>query len=395
METQLSAARVSIRKGKAKPFWYGHPLVFSGAIQKVDGSPEAGECVDVLDQNGNRIGWGVFNPHSDYRVRLLCLAEENAPDYAIQDLVKRRLEEAVLVRRSIGLPSDETNAFRLFNSEGDRLSGLTIDCFGDVLVVASSALWVEKYRTEIEAAMRDVTKPRVIVWRQVNAPLRQDGVSEIIQTISEETVTVRELGVNYQVALGAGQKTGFYFDQRENRALIRSLAHGRSVLDVCCYTGGFALNAARGGATNVVAVDSSAPAIGNATANAALNGIENVEFVCADAIEAMQGAEGASLVVLDPPKLARTERDLHRAIPYYRELNKAALECLGSGGLLFTCSCSAAVSVDLFLEMLRDAAHDAHRRISLLKITRAAADHPLLPAFPEGDYLKCFLVAVA
>ncbi len=388
---------VKLKKGKAKPFWSGHPLVYSGAIERIEGAPEAGALVAVTDNAGREIGMGVFNPHSQYRVRILALAAEKAGARTVPEILARRLKDAASARSTLGLPSDETTVFRLLNSEGDRCSGLTIDHVGGTLVVASSAFWAEQYRAEITAAMQQVLAPEHIVWRQVHGPLVQDGWTKFDSANGESAavasrVEVLENGVKFLVDVGTGQKTGFYCDQRENRRLVRSMAKGRRVLDLYCYTGGFALSAAAGGAAQVVGVDTSESAIALARENAALNQVSSVEFQVSDAHAALAAAKDFDFIILDPPKFAATADHVPRALKQYRLLAHAALEKLPAGGLLLLCSCSAALThVDL-IEAIRDAAADCGARPAILAITHHAPDHPVLPAFPEGAYLHAVLV---
>lgn len=396
-----TAATVYVARGRAKPFWCGHPLVYSGAVARVEGAPQAGDWVRVCDCEGREIGIGVFNPHSDYRVRLLCWAAEGAQDADVAALIARRVRAARAVRAGLGLPSEDCSVYRLLNSEGDRCSGLTVDCFHAaegsepcVVVVVASAFWVERYRADICAALEAELKPARMYWRQSRGPLQQDGW----RTFDEQAgagarMVVKEHGLRYYVEPGMGQKTGFYCDQRENRLIVRRLARGRRVLDAFCYTGAFALNAAAGGAASVLGVDTSETAVQLAQENARLNGLAGVQFEKRTAESAL--AKGAyDMIILDPPKLAGTRAQVGKAVGLYRALCIEALRRLSAGGLLVVCSCSSALGAAELREALREAGVEAGRAVVVLSETHAAPDHPVPAAFPEGQYLTC-LVCVA
>lgn len=397
-----TAGTVYVGRQRAKPFWCGHPLVYSGAVARVEGAPQAGDMVRVCDHDGNEIGLGAYNPYSDYRVRLLVWSAEAVADESVRAYVARRAREARELRAALGLPSRETSAYRLLNSEGDRCSGLTVDCFHAVddeakciVTVSSSAWWTEQYRAEICAALEEVITPEHVCWRQSRAPLAQDGWKECgdERTVAPRVI-VSEHGVRYVTEPGSGQKTGFYCDQRENRLLVRGLARGRRVLDAYCYTGGFALNAALGGAASVVGIDTSERVLALARENATLNNLTNVRFERADARAVLNGGDRYDLIILDPPKLARTRQHVPSALSVYRGLCADAARRLSAGGLLVVCSCSSAIGAEELRHALREAGREARRPMTVLTETHAAPDHPVPPAFPEGQYLTCLVCAL-
>uniref|UniRef100_A0A803MZ73 PUA domain-containing protein n=1 Tax=Chenopodium quinoa TaxID=63459 RepID=A0A803MZ73_CHEQI len=312
-------AKVVLKKGKTQLFKYGSPMVYSGAVDRIIGRPppKTGEVVLVADGAEIPIGWGLYNSASMFCVRLMQLEEEASRDPTcalnMERLLEHRINAATDLRRQLGLPSINTNAYRLVNSEGDRLSGLIVDVFGDVAVVASSAAWVEKYKLEIEAFINKVDGIRHINWRPSVDMLKEEGL-DLLQLKHTPVaplpqVEVKENGIIYAISL-TGQKTGFYADQRENRQFIATIAEGKRVLDICCYSGGFSLNAARGGAVSVTGIDSSMPALELAEKNVVLNGLESerVTFLKQDASDFMKKAaarnETWDIVILDPPKLA-------------------------------------------------------------------------------------------
>ncbi|KAL0909368.1 hypothetical protein M5K25_020228 [Dendrobium thyrsiflorum] len=404
-------AKVILKKGKTQLFKDGSPMVYSGAVDRIIGRPPpiTGDVVLVADGSEKPIGWGLYNSTSMFCVRLMQLEDEAIRDAScaldVEKLLERRLDDALKLRRSLGLPSADTNAYRLVNSEGDRLSGLIVDVFGDIAVVASSAAWVEKYRPAIESSIGRINAISHINWRPSIDILKEEGLNvsnlKNFKACSHlEKVKVIENGIFYSVSL-EGQKTGFYADQRENRSLIHSISKRLRVLDVCCYSGGFALNAAAGGADDVIGIDSSLPALELAKENAQLNNFDpgRVSFLKEDAVEFMKKAVSQKkmwdLVILDPPKLAPRRKVLQSASGMYRSLNSLAMQITKRGGLLMTCSCSGAMTQSgLFLRTLQGAATMAGRKITVLRHAGAACDHPIDPSYPEGAYLTNYLLRV-
>ncbi len=400
-------AVVRLHRGRARPFWHGNPIVYSGAVEAVEGDrPKAGDLVEVRDHADRTIGWGFFHPTSQYRVRLVAWASEPdlCPDVAA--ILGVRMAQAAALRRAVGLPGPDTTAWRLLNSEGDGVSGLSVDVFADVAVAVASAAWVVRHRDLVEEAVRAVLPAGVRLVHVVSpAVASEEGLNPSSDLRdAPERVEVLERGLTFAVRPGRGQKTGFYLDQRDNRVLAGEIvsavaAGGRRVrvLDAFCFTGGFALNAAARGAAEVLAVDSSRAAIEIGRENARLNGLaDRVRFEEADALEVLEASPRAhDVVVCDPPRLARSARDIAPALARYRRVNRAALAAVSLGGVLVTCSCSSAVRRDLFLEVLRDAAREANRRFTVTHVRGAAPDHPVHPAFPEGEYLKCVVGVVS
>ena len=385
-----------IAKGRARPFWFGCPVVFSGSVARVNGNPAAGDLVNVTDDRGQLIGRGFYNPASSYRVRIVAKAGDPSDD--ADALIRGRILRAVGLRSLLGLPSPQSNVYRLFNSEGDGLSGLTIDMFGNNAVVMESAFWVSGFRPVISAAVREALGKDVCVMFRVASSVRKlEGI-----TVGDEgepvdaEITVVENGIHYLTRPGSGQKTGYYADQRDNRADIARYAVGARVLDLFCFSGGFAMNAASAGARAVTAVDSSADAIESGRQNASLNGLaEQIEFRRSDVMEFLKYSGEYDLVVCDPPKLAAGRSSLDSGMKHYSRLNTAALATVAEGGIFVTCSCSSVVRRDPFISMVRDAATVAGREVTLLSIRGAGPDHPINPAWTEGEYLKVLTMAVS
>jgi 23S rRNA (cytosine1962-C5)-methyltransferase len=392
----MGMTKVVLKKGRANPLWHGHPWVYSGAILREDGGAQPGDVVEVRDAEGRYIGRGFYNPRSQIRARVVTWRDEPVD----AQLVARRIEEAVGLRRRLGLPSEETTAYRLFNSEGDGLPGLIVDVYGDVCAVQFSALGAKQIEQQIYDALAASLKPRAIVEVSAGGFAQLEGFASATRVVRGEQelgpVRCRENGVELEVEPLKGQKTGMFLDQRENRRRIRELARGARVLDVYTYAGGFALNAMKGGAKEAVCVDSSARALERVAAHAELNGIANVTAVEADAFRFLETArpKSADLVIVDPPKFARAKKDLDAALKGYQRLNTLAMTACADGGLLATCSCSQLVDGESFERMIAAASKDAGRRVQLLSIASQGPDHPVPPAFPEGRYLKFVLCRV-
>ncbi|CAM0946576.1 unnamed protein product [Alopecurus aequalis] len=404
-------ARVVLKKGKTQIFRDGSPMVYSGAVDRIIGRPppKTGDVVLVADGSEKPIGWGLYNSVSMFCVRLMQLEEEAKRDPTsalnMERLLEERISSSVDLRHKLGLPSTNTNAYRLINSEGDRLSGLIVDVFADVAVVASSAAWVEKYRQQIQFLVNQVRDVNHIKWRSSTDILKEEGLDmseqkELAPSSHSGTVKVMENGIVYLVSV-EGQKTGFYADQRESRDFISTLSKDQKVLDLCCYSGGFALSAAKGGATNVIGIDSSGSAVDLANENILLNKFdpERISFIKEDASAFMKGAisrnELWDLVVLDPPKLAPRKKVLQNASGMYRSLNALAMQVVKPGGLLMTCSCSGAMTQSgLFLKTIQGAASMAGRKVTVLRQAGASCDHPIDLSYPEGQYLSNYLLRV-
>ncbi|ESR35530.1 S-adenosyl-L-methionine-dependent methyltransferases superfamily protein [Citrus sinensis] len=404
-------AKVVLKKGKTQLFKNGSPMVYSGAVDRIIGRPppRTGDVVLVTDGTEKPIAWGLYNSVSMFCVRLMQLDEEVPRDPScalnMERLLEMRIDAAIELRWRLGLPSANTNAYRLVNSEGDRLSGLIVDVFGESAVIASSAAWVEKHKPEIEANIRKVCDIKHIKWRPSVEILKEEGLdlSDLKETDPStypERTKVLENGISYAISM-EGQKTGFYADQRENRQFISTISSGQKVLDICCYSGGFSLSAIRGGAVNVTGVDTSLPAVELARENIVLNNVdpERITFLREDATEYMRHAlarnESWDIVILDPPKLAPRRKDLQSASGMYRNLNSLAMQLTKRGGFLMTCSCSGAMTQSgMFLRILQGAASMAQKKITVVRQAGAACDHPVDPSYPEGTYLSNILLRV-
>lgn len=394
--------QVILKARRAQPLFHRHPWVFAGAISRVEGEPEPGDEVAICNNAGRFIGRGLYNPHSNIRVRLYVW-DEATPLNA--DFWSYRIERALELRRKMFPREDETTAFRAIYSEADGLSGLIVDRYGDWLVVQFTSLAMATRRDLLLRLLHEKLRPAGI-WLRTEKGI---GTSEALD-ISDGLLAgkepprplfIEQHGLRFGVDVVKGQKTGFYLDQRDNRAAMARYVAGHRVLDLFCYSGAFAVAAAGlGKAKSVLGIDVSASAIELARANAELNGIgERTRFEKADVFEFLEelnrAGEKFDTVILDPPKMIRHRAGLEKAMRGYFSLNLLATELLTTGGLLVTCSCSGLVSVTEFQNMLSTVALRAARPIQILEARGQSPDHPIAVHCPETSYLKCDICHVA
>jgi 23S rRNA (cytosine1962-C5)-methyltransferase len=402
---------VRLKPRKARPFFGRHPWVLDAAIAGVSENPADGDVVDLVTERNEFIARGIWNSASRIRVRLYTWREDEPLDDAYW---RSRIESAVALRRQLGY-LDPNGACRLVNNEADGLGGLIVDRYGAYLVVHVTALAIERRLDVIVPILAEVCGPKGILVRADEAMAKREGLvlaaategaplhsNNVLRTwgeLPQEAITIDEHGLSYGVDLLGGQKTGFFLDQRENRRVAASYMRDRSVLDVCCYTGGFSLSAAKlGGARDVLGIDTSSRAVALATANAERNGLTNVKFETGDAFKtvAALAAEGRKFgaVVLDPPKFAANRNALPEAFRAYERLNVGALNLLEPGGILVTCSCTGSVTREDFTHILAEVAAKARRPLQVLEGRGPAPDHPFSVSCLETEYLKCFVCRV-
>lgn len=377
-----------------------HPWIFSGAIAKVKGSPEIGETVEILSIDGDFLGLGAFSPESQIRVRVWTQDPEESVD---KDFFRRRLQDAI-ARRSSFVAAEPPSAYRLVNAESDRLPGLIIDRYADFLVCQFLAAGVERYKSEIVAALLELVQPAGIYERSDTSSRTKEGLESATGLLAgvEPTalIEILENGCRYLVDVRAGHKTGFYLDQRENRAMVGSLVKDMEVLNCFAYTGGFAVAALAGGAGRLTNIESSAAALQLAEQNFALNNFsaESVENICGDVFAVLRQYRNTGrtfdAIILDPPKFAESRNQIERASRGYKDINLLAFKLLNPGGLLFTFSCSGHMEPSLFQKIVADAAVDAGRIGQIIRFLGQAADHPVALNFPEGAYLKGLVIRV-
>ncbi|MGA7617634.1 MAG: class I SAM-dependent rRNA methyltransferase [Thermoanaerobaculia bacterium] len=386
--------RLVLRRGRERLGSSRHPWIFSGAIEGEEG-PEDAAIADLVDRHGRRLASGFHSRHSQIRLRVVAGEDEDLTP----DLIRARI--ATAVRRRDALLSDSTDALRLVHSEGDDLSGLVVDRYGDTLVVEITSAGLDALRELAVEALEQSFPLEGIVFHNDLAARRLEKLplEESVTGDPSRELTVMENGLRFVVRPGAGQKTGFFLDQRENRALARTISRDRRVLNLFSYSGGFGVNAAAGGASVVEEVDVSAPAIEAAGENHRINPSgADVRLVVADAFswtrERLSGGERYDLVVSDPPAFAKTRGDVDRAARGYKDINLQAMKLLEPGGELLTFSCSGHISLDLFQKIVYSAALDSGRRASFVRRLGAGADHPVSLFAPEGEYLKGLWVRV-
>jgi 23S rRNA (cytosine1962-C5)-methyltransferase len=390
---------VRVKPGRDRSLRHRHPWLFSGAIASVEGEPASGATVEVRADDGDLLALAAWSPASQIRARVWSFA----PTPIDASFIAMRVRNAIAARA--GMLDARHDAVRLVHGESDGLPGVVADRYADVVVVQLSSAGAEAWRDAIVDALAGATSARAIVERSDADVRALEGLATrvgVVRGALPEPVVFREHGVDYAVDVLAGQKTGFYLDQRDNRRIVGERAAGRRVLNAFCYTGGFTLACLAGGAQSVVSVDSSAPALALGRANLARNptlDASRAQWVEADVFAELRRLRdaGASfdLIVLDPPKFAPTAHHAERAARAYKDINLLALKLLAPGGCLATFSCSGGIDAALFQKIVAGAAHDARADAAIVGRFAAAADHPVALAFPEGEYLKGLLVRKA
>ncbi len=394
----MSEIRLRLLPGKERPLEDGHPWLFSGAIASASG-PEDAPVARVFASDGRLLGLGFHSPRSQIRARLIpAPLDGSRPEAIDRDFFAERLAEAAVLRRAV-IPAD-TTGYRIVNAEGDGVPGWTVDRFGDVLVSQITVAGLEALRAEAYAALA-LAYPGLPILQVNDLPARQgEGLPLLDEVIAGEPPAEAEFlesGLRFSADLAAGQKTGFYCDQRENRRRVSRYAQGRSVLDLFAHTGAFGLYALAGGATRTVHVESSEKAIdrGRRLVLAHGHAADRAEWVKANVFENLRTrTERYDLVICDPPPLVKKRQDLDAAARAYKDLNRLAFQRTAPGGLLFTFSCSGAVDTKLFRQILFAAAVEAKVRVALLEPLAAAPDHPVSIAHREGEYLKGWMAMV-
>jgi 23S rRNA (cytosine1962-C5)-methyltransferase len=391
---------VVLKKGKEKAALQRHPWIFSGAIEKVKGSPLNGEVVRVLAANADFLAYGYYNENSRVAIRLLEWDQARNID---KGWYQQKIQTAIAARKHV-LKNGDTNTCRLVFSEADFLPGLIVDQYASYLSLQILSAGMESVKADIIDILRDELNP-LGIFDKSDANARTHENLEVEQGLlwgenPPEFLEVKENGIRYNINIAGGQKSGFYCDQRDNRLLLADYTRDKRVLDCFSYSGGFSLNALKQGAMHVTSVDSSAPALETLQQNIELNGFaadRNTIFQ-SDVNKQLRifKEEGTTfdIVVLDPPKYAPSRSALDRAARAYKDLNRLAMGLLESGGLLATFSCSGAVDIDTFKQIIAWAALDAGKEVQILKQFNQPEDHPVRLSFPEGEYLKGLLLRV-
>lgn len=390
--------RIYLKPGREKSLLRKHPWVFSGAINLVEGNPQAGDSVSVYDQAGAFLAWGTYSPDSAIRTRIWSWTEQEP---ITTDLIRRRLSTAITKRKDFPIPQEDT-ARRLVNAESDQLPGLVVDQYANVAVVQFLSWSAEKWRAAICDFLLELPGIAYLYERSDVDVRTLEGLPPQKGNLGNSTapglVTIIEGGISYQVDIHNGQKTGFYLDQRPNRKMVSNLARGKEVLNCFSYTGGFTLSALRGGAAQVTSLDTSAEALETLNQNIAINRFNPSQSLSiqGDAfleLRKMRDKRASfDMIILDPPKFAPTASQVAAAARGYKDINLLALKLLRPGGYLVTFSCSGGVTTDLFQKIIADAALDAQVNAQILYKLTAGADHPVALNFPEGEYLKGLVI---
>ena len=391
---------VTLKKGEGRTLKAGGMWVYDNEIGSVTGSFENGDVVEVRDFDGYCMGCGFINMKSKITVRMLSRKKETVIDATFME---QRVRDAWNYRKE----TIDTSSCRVIFGEADFLPGIVVDKFSDVLVVESLALGIDKWKLTIVEALKKVMAEDGIairgVYERSDAKVRlQEGMERSKGFIGEpfdKKVEIIENGVKYIVDVEDGQKTGFFLDQKNNRAAIHRFCKDKKVLDCFTHTGSFALNAGIAGASSVLGVDASQLAVDQATENAKLNGLEDkVKFQCADVFELLPELEAKGekydVVILDPPAFTKSRNSVKNAVKGYREINVRGLKLVKDGGYLVTCSCSHFMEPDLFAKTIREAANGAHRRLRQVEFRTQACDHPILWAADQSYYLKFYIFQV-
>jgi 23S rRNA (cytosine1962-C5)-methyltransferase len=389
-----------LRAGREKSLLRRHPWIFSGAVEHVAGAPVSGDTLPVRDGAGNFLAWAAYNPGSQITARVWSWREDENID---AEFFRRKISSAMEARNKLDLARN-SNGLRLIHAESDGLPGLITDRYGDVLVIQIGSAGAERWRDSIANNLQVLCKPVCIYERSDSDSRALEGLelrNGVLRGALPGNVEVIENGLRFKVDVAAGQKTGFYLDQHDNRALTETLARDKEVLNCFCYTGGFSLYALRGGAKSVLSIDASGDALRIAAENLTRNGLDEsrAEWLEADVFQALRALRDQGrkfdLIILDPPKFAPTAAFAEKAARGYKDINLLAFKLLRPGGLLCTYSCSGGISEDLFQKIIAGAALDAGVDAQIVHYLHASADHPVLLSFPEGAYLKGLVLRIA
>lgn len=394
------SATAYLKPRKARPFFYRHPWVFSGAIDRIEGDCADGDLVRLCDEKRQFIATGYLNSQSQIAIRLLSWNEDQPVDEAF---LREKIMQARGLREEVLSVQTGSNAWRAFFGESDGLPGLIVDKYADFLVAQIQTLGMHLRRDALLDLLESIYKPAGIFEKSDPEMLAREGVTYVggalRGTAPPELVRIEVDNIAFNVNIHSGQKTGFFLDQRDNRKVAAWYSGGKRVLDAFCHTGAFALYAAKmGRAERVLGIDSSAAAIELAKANAGLNDVRTAEFRTGKFPQVLRDLRGEGrlfdLIIVDPPSFARTRPGLSKALFAYRQLNAAAMRCTERGGMLMTCSCSQHVSDDDFELMLNEAAYEAGRAVQVIERRSQSPDHPVIISCPQTRYLKCCVCRV-
>lgn len=395
-----------LKKGREKPLLNQHPWIFSGAIERIEGDPKAGDAVYVTTLKGDFMGVAVFNPVSQITGRIMSWQDQDLDDDYWHDAIHQSIN-----RRTWLNLEPNTNGYRLINAESDGIPGLIVDKYDDYLVFQCLTKGIDVRKDQILSQLQNLispnsNQPKAIVERSDAAVRKKEGLAQTKGVVSgslpDDGIWFLENDLSFKVDLLNGHKSGFYLDQRDNRQLLglRSLVEGKRVLNCFAYTGGFSAYAAHADASQVISVDTSIPSLELAEENVLKNtpNRPNDEFIAGNVFDVLrhyqEHDEQFDVIVLDPPKFAHSAKDINKATRGYRDINLLGMDILRPGGKLLTFSCSGLISADLFQKIVFGATVDARKHATILKSLHQSADHTVSMHFPEGYYLKGFLLEV-
>jgi 23S rRNA (cytosine1962-C5)-methyltransferase len=392
-------AQIILERGKERSLLRRHPWLFSTSVARLEGRARPGDTVEIIDYRERVLAKAAWSPESQIRARVWTFDVEETVDDAF---FKRRIAAAVARRQALPSLRDQQGV-RLIHAESDGLPGLIADQYGDTVVIQLTSAGADKWRKAIVAGLVKATNCARIYERSDSDVRKLEGLEPTTGWLHGEApdgqIVIEENGVRMAVDIAGGHKTGFYLDQRDNRWLLGQLAAGKRVLNCFCYTGGFSLQALSGGATEVISVDSSQPALDTAAANLALNpqlDAGRARWECANVFDELRRlkdqGEQFDIIVLDPPKFAPSARHADQASRAYKDININGFKLLAPGGLMMTYSCSGGIGLELFQQIVASAAVDSGRTARIVQRLQGAADHPVDLAFPEGEYLKGLLI---
>ncbi len=398
--------KIILKDGREKSLLRRHPWIFSGAIGRVEGAPADGDTVQIHSAQGAFLAHAAYNSKSQITARVWSWREEQVVN---SDFFRTKITQALAARTALILPSPSGGegaggeGLRLIHAESDGLPGLVVDQYGEVLAMQIGSAGAERWRDTCADILQELCNPVCIYERSDSDSRALEGLPQrngVLRGSLPESLTIEEHGLRFAVDVAHGQKTGFYLDQRDNRALTGTLAQDKDVLNCFCYSGGFSLYALRGGAKTVLSIDSSEDALQLAQRNVELNKLDGsrAEWQCADVFTALRKLRDQNrkfdLIILDPPKFAPTAAFAEKAARGYKDIALLGFKLLRPGGLLCTYSCSGGISDDLFQKIIAGAALDAGVDAQIVYKLHAAADHPVLLSFPEGAYLKGLVLRV-
>ena len=386
--------KITLIPGKEKRVWSKHPWIYKSDIMKADPQCTPGSVVSVYSSRGRFLAKALYNPNSQISLRVMSYREEPIDGAFIAG----RIHDAVEYRRSFA----DLKSCRMIFAESDRLPALIVDSFGDTLVLQCLCLGMEQFKNDIVHALAEELHPQGI-WERNDVPVRKleglEMTTGLLYGSVPDRVEMVENGIRFYVDVKEGQKTGFFLDQKENRAAIAPFVRGKEVLDCFTHTGSFAMHAGKYGAKSVTGVDISEYACEFAAKNAELNGLQDrVRFVTANAFDLLseESRKGTKydVIILDPPAFTKTRSAVESASRGYKEINLRAMKMIRPGGILITCSCSQHILPDMFQGIVRDASDDARVFLRQIEFRTQGKDHPILPAAPETQYLKCGIYQV-